>query len=126
MDDHADHDNYKFILTPIDLMWRGLQYCGIELGQQKTMTLDKKVSEFKAHYGSSPFVVANIWSDLCSTTIEGSHLKEEEKLEKGFKKFMLGMFFLWAYPKNMKLMTSRFHVAIRSLQGSELWFIEHR
>jgi hypothetical protein len=123
MDDHADHDNYTFILSPTDAMWRGLQYCGLERGQQKTMTLHKQVSEFKAHYGSSPLVVvANIWSDLCSTTIEGARLKEEEKLEKGFKKFMVGMFFLWTYPKNMQLMTSRFHVALRSLQGSELWY----
>jgi hypothetical protein len=86
------------------------------------MTLGKKVTEFKAHYGSSPLVVANLWSDLCNTTIEGSLLKEEEKLEKGFKKFMMAMYFLWAYPKNMRLMTSRFHVAIRSLQGAELWY----
>jgi hypothetical protein len=91
MDDHADHDNYTFIMSPTDAMWRGLQYCGIELGQQKDMTLDKMVTEFKAHYGSSPLVVANIWSDLCSTTTEGARLKEEEKLEKGFKKFMQGI-----------------------------------
>jgi hypothetical protein len=67
MDDHADHNTYTFILSPMDAMWRGLQYCGIDLGQQKAMKLDKKVSEFKVHYGSSPAVVANIWSDLCST-----------------------------------------------------------
>jgi hypothetical protein len=120
MDDHADHANYTFM--PTDVMWRGLQYCGIGRGQQKAMQLDKKVLEFKAHYGSSPLVVANIWSDLCSTTIEGACLEEKEKLEKGFKKFMLGMFFLWTYPKNMRLMTSRFHVALRSLQGAELWY----
>jgi hypothetical protein len=59
-----DHDNYTFILSPTDLMWRGLQYCGIELGDQKAVTLGKKVTEFKAHYGSSPLVVANLWSDL--------------------------------------------------------------
>jgi hypothetical protein len=103
MDDHADHANYTFM--PTDVMWRGLQYCGIGRGQQKAMQLDKKVLEFKAHYGSSPLVVANIWSDLCSTTIEGACLEEKEKLEKGFKKFMLGMFFLWTYPKNMQLTT---------------------
>jgi hypothetical protein len=38
------------------------------------MQLDKKVSEFKAHYGS-PLVIAIYWSDLCSTTIEGALLK---------------------------------------------------
>jgi hypothetical protein len=123
MDDHAaDHNNYTFILSPTDALWRGLQYCGLGRGQQKAMTLNNKVSEFKAHYGSSPFVIANIWSDLCTTTIEGARLKEEEKLEKGFKKFMIGMFFLWTYPKSMQLMTSRFHAALRSLQGEELWY----
>ena len=117
MDDHADHNNYTFILSPADVTWRGLQYCGLGRGQQKAMQLDTKVSAFNAHYGSSPLVVANIWSDLCSTTIEGARLKEEEKLGKGFKKFMLGLFFLWTYPKNMQLMKSRFNVALQSLQG---------
>jgi hypothetical protein len=119
MDNHAE---YTYILSPTDVMWRGLAYCGLGRDQQEAMTLDTKAGMFKAHYGSSPLVVADIWSDLCSTTIEGARLEKAEKLEKGFKKFMVGMFFLWTYPKNMQLMTSRFHVALRSLQGAGLWY----
>jgi hypothetical protein len=122
MDDNTDHDNCMSILTPTDVMYRGLQYCGLEYGQQKAVTLRRKVEQFKAHYGSSPLVVANIWSDLCSTDIEEARFNEVDKRVKGFKKFMMGMFFLWTYPKNMVLMTSRFKVALRSLQGAELWY----
>ena len=48
-------------------------------------------------------------------------MEENEKSEKGFKRFMIAHFFLWNYPKNVRLMKSRFGICLRYMQGKELW-----
>ena len=40
-------------------------------------TMQKKVDDFKSHYGSLPLVVADIWFDLCHTMIEEACLTEK-------------------------------------------------
>ena len=64
------------ILSPSDVMQKGLGYIGIGREQQAKMSLKVKVEDFKAHYGSSPLVIANIWYDLCHTSIEEAHLEK--------------------------------------------------
>jgi hypothetical protein len=108
------------ILSPSDVMKKGLGYIGIGKEQQAKMSLKVKVEDFKAHYGSSPLVIADIWHDLCHTSIEEAHLEEKETSEKGFKRYMIALFFLWTYPKNINLMTTRFDICKRYLEGKEL------
>ena len=110
------------ILSPSDVMQKGLGYIGIGREQQAKMSLKVKVEDFKAHYGSSPLVIANIWYDLCHTSIEEAHLDEKETYEKGFKQYMLAHFHLWSYPKNVNLMKTRFNICMRYLEGKELWY----
>ena len=109
-------------LSPSDVMQKGLDYIGIGREQQGKMSVEVKVKDFKAHYGSSPLVIADIWHDLCHTSIKEAHLEEKEKSEKGFKRFMLAHFHLWSYPKNIRLMTTRFKICKRYLEGKELWY----
>ena len=66
-------------------MKRGLGYLGIGQEQQARLSHQKKVSEFKVHYGSSPLVITNIWFDLSHTTIKEACLEEKAKSENGFK-----------------------------------------
>jgi hypothetical protein len=80
-----------------------------------------KVEDFKAHYGSSPLVIAAIWHDLQDTSIKEAKLEKEEKSVKGFKRFMIAHFFLWTYPKNVNLMKTQFKICKRHLEGKELW-----
>ena len=58
----------------------------------------------------------------CHTTIEEAHLKEKEKSERGFKWFMIAHFFLWMYPKNIKLVKSPFKICLHYLQSDDLWY----
>ena len=81
------------ILSPSDVMQKGLGYIGIGREQQAKMSLKVKVEDFKAHYGSSPLVIADIWHDLCHTSIEEARLEEKETSEKGFKRYMIALFF---------------------------------
>ena len=78
-------DMHISILSPIDVMGRGLHYVGIYREQQAKLSMQKKVDDFKSHYSSSPLVIADIWFDLCHTTIEEACLNEKEKSERGFK-----------------------------------------
>lgn len=116
------NDMSSSILSPMDVMKRGLGYVGIGREQQARLSVKDKASEFQSHYGSSPLNVADIWFDLCHTTIEEACLEEKEKSERGFKRFMIAHYFLWTYPKNVKLVKSRFNICLRYLEGSELWY----
>jgi hypothetical protein len=70
-----------------------------------------------------PLVFADQWHDL----VVGDHLPEElklsekEKSEKGLKRFFIAHYFLWGYPKNAKMIASRFRIAVHYCQGEPLW-----
>ena len=102
-------------------MRMGLGYAGIGHTKQKKLSTKQAHAEFKAHFGSSPLVVATVWYDLCHTTIEEAKLSPKERSPSGFKRYLLGHFFIWTYPKNTKLMKSRFNICNRYLEGAELW-----
>jgi hypothetical protein len=110
------------ILSPIDVMGMGLAYIGVSREQQAKMSAHNMVEDFNAHFGSSPLVIASIWYDLCHTSIPEAQLEEKEKTEKGFKRYMIAHFFLWAYPKNANLTKTRFKICRRYLEGNELWY----
>ena len=78
---------------------------------------EEKALEFHKHYGSSPLDVAEIWFDLCSH----GNLTMKEKNMRGFKRLLLALFWLWAYPKNASLVASRFGVCKDYAGGKHLW-----
>lgn len=47
--------------SPSDVMQKGLDYIGIGREQQGKMSVEVKVKDFKAHYGSSPLVSRHCW-----------------------------------------------------------------
>lgn len=99
----------------------GLDYVGVFALKHKVMsdTFSKEV--FHWHYGSSPLVVAEMWFDLQQGEFQDASLTIKENTLFGFKMFMTALFFLWAYPKNAGLTSSRFHSCIRNCKGELLW-----
>ena len=75
--------------------------------------------EFHKHFGSSTLDVAEVWYDLCY--YDDKVLSEKEKSEKGFKRCLAAMYWLWAKPKNVEDFASRFGLCTDYLQGEELW-----
>ena len=75
---------------------------------------------FKKVYGSSPVVVSVLWNDIVTspTTIFPCN---RDISEKGFKKLLIALHFLWAYPKNAEILALAFGVSVRSVQGDNLW-----
>jgi hypothetical protein len=84
---------------------------------------DRKILEFHAHYGSAPLDLADQWYDLMQDQNMPGDLKltKKEKSEKGLKRYFAAHFFLWAYPKNAKMLASRFRICHHYCTGKELW-----
>jgi hypothetical protein len=85
------------------------------------VTEHNKRQNFKCHYGSTPLVIADIWYDMQMADVPGARLSVKENAEKGFKAFMMAVFFLWTNPKNSRLLAARFQVCERYSRGEELW-----
>ena len=90
------------ILTPGEVLARGFRaYSGLRNDHDGELN-DRDVALFKKIYGSSPTVIAMIWSFIVEADEE--EFKSKDLSEKGFKQFLIAMHFLWAYPKNAEIM----------------------
>ena len=110
----------EFIFTPSQVLSRGFAaYSGLSNNHDGTMN-EKDVNMFKKVYGSSPVVVSVLWNDIVTspTTIFPCN---RDISEKGFKKLLIALHFLWAYPKNAEILALAFGVSVRSVQGDNLW-----
>jgi hypothetical protein len=108
------------LLSPMDVLKKGFEVCqGLPNNFTGPWT-ERRTDDFKSHYGSSPVVVANIWYDMMTTDINLG-LTESDKSDKGFKMLMIALHFLWTYPKNSKILASRFGICERKARGEPLW-----
>ena len=97
------------ILSPEDVVNRGFRhYSGLPNNYNSGCT-DDAVNTFKKIYGSSPTVIANIWYDLQSKV---NVVPTKLKSEIGFKKMLTAIHFVWAYPKNTKILATSFGVCV--------------
>lgn len=78
------------------------------------------IATFKEHFGPSPSVIAAVWSDILTTSIDLG-LLPDDKSEKGFKKLLTAIHFLWAYPKNAGILASTCGTYKRDVEGERLW-----
>jgi len=62
-----------------------------------------------------------MWYDLCNTDLPDARLADEEKTSGGFRRFMMAHYFLWNYPRNSHLLSSRFGICERNCRGEPLW-----
>jgi hypothetical protein len=105
------------LLSPLDVLKKGFTAAGLP---DVTHWTERRTEEFRSHDGSSPVVLANIWYDLTTTNID-TGLTENDKSPVGFKMFLIAHHFLWAYPKNSKMLASRFRICERNVRGEPLW-----
>lgn len=108
------------MLTPAGVLSRGLAFAGYSQQEQERMTHSNLVKEFRSHFGSSPLDISLIWYDI-QMTVHGEPLNNAERGCKGFKMFMVAMFFLWCHPKNASLTASRFKIGKRYLHSNVFW-----
>jgi hypothetical protein len=109
------------LLSPNDILSKGLKYVGVSLETQGRKSEFNKRENFKSNFGSTPLVIADIWYDLQHAGIPGAGLSAREDSEKGLKAFMMAIYFLWIYPKNARILSGRFGICERYCRGDELW-----
>jgi hypothetical protein len=107
------------LLSPQDVLKKGFHFFN-GLPNFAGPWTERRTNNFKSHYGSSPIVLANQWYDLMTTELNVG-LTTADKSDKGFKMFLIANHFLWAYPKNAKILGSAFPVCERLVQGDNLW-----
>ena len=115
------HKFLKMILAPWTVLELGLGYLNVKWEKWNEHT---KVERFHQHYGSSPLDIADIWYDLVhddGTYLQDDVLLESEKNEKGFIKYIMTHLWLWTYPKNAGVFSSRFGLCERNCRGEPLW-----
>jgi hypothetical protein len=108
------------LLSPRDILKKGFHFFNELPNNFAGPWTERRTNDFKCHYGSSPIVLANQWYDLMPTELNMG-LTQADKLDKGFKMFPIEHHFLWAYPKNAKILGSAFLVCKRLVQGDNLW-----
>lgn len=108
-------------LTVNNVLVKGLKAVGFSPGRIARVSNATNNGRFRAHYGSSPLDVAEMWYDLCHTDIPESKLPMKDKNERGFKRFLVSLFWLFTKPKNQELMASRFGLCEREVGGDALW-----
>lgn len=106
------------LLSSNDVLKRGLEFM---LCRFEGNSIKKNATLFHKHYGSSPLVLAEIWYDLTQSNSPEYQLDEKEKSEKGFRMYMMAHYFLWVYPKNSTLLSTRFQVCEKYARGDMLW-----
>ena len=109
------------LLLPAKVLELGLAYVGVHREQQLGMSENFRNEVFGWHYGSSSLDIAEMWFDLQQGEHEGAYLTPKENTLKGFKMYMSAHFFLWAYPKNAGLMSTRFRHAVKNCKGAPFW-----
>ena len=108
----------QLFLSPSDIRNRGLAYLRI---RSEGRSVAAQNADFHDHYGSSPLDLAEMWFDLNATDIPGAKLTGNEKSEKGLKQFFVTHHFLWAYPKNSKILAKALEHPERYCRGEPLW-----
>ena len=76
---------------------------------------------FRALYGSSAKVLAEQFEDLQASTDVNVRLTRKENSSKGLRSFLMAHHWLWAAPKNVSLMATRFRVCEDYCQGEYRW-----
>ena len=107
------------VLTPDDVLRLGYNhFLGLRQHEQPMMENENHVLCFKKVYGSSPIVLARIWSLMQDTAI---NMTDNDKTEKGFRQLLVAIHFLWAYPKNAQILADSFSINLRQVEGENLW-----
>jgi DDE superfamily endonuclease len=89
------------ILTDDEVLAKGLELVGFDDERQAKSGQEANIELFKEHYGSMPFVCAQLWEDLQVTNIIDARVSNAR--QKHFDYFMAALHFLKAYPTEGRL-----------------------
>jgi hypothetical protein len=107
------------ILTVAEVLQLGLDLLRITF--REGVNEATKVKEFRSQYGSSPVVIAMVWSDLITTEIKDAQLDTNDLTDKGFWSFMIANYFCKTYPINASCTGQAFGLSDVYGKGDRVW-----
>lgn len=109
-------------LSPNDVRQFGLTFVHLSVRDQQEYGLSLCDDLFRAIYGSPPECISDLWEDLCTTNVPTARISAAENNLKGFKMFMMANYFLWTYPRNVRLLQVHFApVGAKQTSGKPFW-----
>ena len=109
------------VLLPQDILRKGFHFLN---GLPNNFTgewTQQRTDDFKSCYGLSPVVLANQWYDLNTVDFDLGFTTKADCTNKGLQMFFVAHHFLWAYPKNSKLLAAAFGMSKSMVEGEKLW-----
>lgn len=73
--DQTDDD--VVVYSPSELTYRGLRLVNYTKKRLRKGKKKKNIERFKGHFGASPALIAQLWEDLQTTTVEDAHVSPE-------------------------------------------------
>jgi hypothetical protein len=93
---NLEDEGDMLILTDDEVLARGLELVGFNDARQARSKQESNDEVFKEHYGSMPFVYAQLWEDL--QLIDEATARVDNAKQKDFDYFMGALYFLKVYP----------------------------
>lgn len=99
-----------------------MRFLGMSLLHQEALGAKKCTEIFKEMYGSTPEVMAHLWSDLMGTQIPNASCTMEEKNVGGYRQLCMANCFLWGYPRNSTWIRMLFFpMGEKETRGDPIW-----
>ena len=89
----------QFIETEYEMLRHGLELVGFEQKRRTKVKHLTNIYRFKSHFGSTPFVCAQIWEDLLFTNIPDAFIGNDKPCVDSF---LLALHFLQCYPTEVE------------------------
>ena len=84
------------IKTPDEVLSEGLALYGFDEARQAIQNRKSNLNDFKAHFGVSPVVVAQVWEDLQTTAVTTARIEPTGNIN--LVNLLHALHFLTAYP----------------------------
>eukprot|EP00980_Cylindrotheca_fusiformis_P020619 scaffold7681_cov122-Cylindrotheca_fusiformis.AAC.3 len=114
--------DFSLLFTPDEVLVRGFRAIKGLPSVTSDDFCEKNVKKFQREFGTTPTVVACIWSDIATTEDLDLGINHSKDInEKGFKYLLIALHFLFAYPNNDGVLSTHFGTCKRLVEGEYKW-----
>ena len=110
------------ILSIQEARGHGLLFLGVDANHQGALGTKKCDEIFEEMCGSTPEVIAHVWSNLMTAQVPNASCLDAEKTLEGHRHFFVANCFLWGHPRNATwLRILFFPIGEKETRGEPLW-----
>lgn len=111
------------IFSPSQVLRIGLKIVGMSADRQKKQQRKTNIEDFRAHYGTDPFILAQIWEDLQRVNVAEARIDTTKTRSVHLKNFLRTHHFLMRY-ETEKCRKVRINNTEKTVRKWQWYFIE--